>query len=180
MELIVLFCLIRFLIVRTSKSDYRPSLDNYYSKTRTRTRTKSSSNSAKSTVFFPINETHRHFNALQNAKKIGFKNHVNFVFNNSQNLPKIIRSTDSSTLTKVMDMLSKSKNDELLEQRMVIYLNILVEKNYVLNPQNIPTQFKFIRPISTQVVDLLNNLEDKMILDNRIEIVRAITACKAQ
>ncbi len=172
MEILILFYLIRFLLVQTTKSDYRPSLDNHYSK--------SDSKKTKSNTFFPINETHKHFNALQNAKKVTFKKQVNFVFNHLQDLPKILQITDSVKLVKVMDTLSNIEHDALLEQRMVIYLNILIHKNYVANSQKISEQFKFICPMSAQVFDLLNELEDKMILENRIDIVQTITACKAQ
>ncbi|MFT5822261.1 MAG: hypothetical protein ACI8ZM_003517 [Crocinitomix sp.] len=173
MEFFILFKLIAYLFIKAEKSDYRPSLRNHYSNNR----------NTPSTKFYPISATHTHFVAIQHGNKKAFKSHVKHVFDDIINVQRIISATDPQTLIKIMDELSQYRsdnNDEVLIQRIVIYLNIVRTMHHLVFQQKVASQFDFIYPVNDNIRNLINKLEDQMILNNNIQLVRAINACQAK
>jgi hypothetical protein len=173
MEIYILFKLIAYLFIKAEKSDYRSDLKNYYSNDRR----------PNSNKFYAISPTHKHFVAIQHGNKKAFKEHVRHVFDDIIKVERIISATDSTTLVRIMDELSqyRSGNDEvLLIQRIVIYLNIVRIKSQLVRSQKVATQFNFVCPVNDNIRNLLNKLENQMILEDNIQLVRVINVCQAK
>lgn len=168
MAVLFLFSLVILAIRLDEKYTSKRAPSNYYSSERPINR---------SIKFYPISQEHRHFHELKDTTYRVLKRHLRAISRKEPDLERLIKATDNFVLKKIVSNLLNPctiLNHQLNMKRQLIVLKILLHETNITELKEKDMQLVFQHPIADNVQQLLNKLEDQMILQNRISIVRSM------
>jgi hypothetical protein len=177
MEIVIivkLFAALLFWAMKyDAKNQSKHAYKNYYSNGR----------SANTSYSYRENSPQGYLADLYNSKGWQFDRHVYRYQDDTIKFKSLVERSNFLVINDVMDKLadvSKVKDEANLVERSRIYINIIRFRRTVVNVDKICKQLSFIQYSNPRVIILLNLLEDQMILENQIKVVRAINAIQAK